>query len=200
MRTILVANPKGGSGKTTLATNLAGWLAGKRQRVVLRDLDPQRSSTEWLERRPALFPPIIARHAKEVKPGAAESDPEWRVVDTPAGLSGDDLARRGAPRRRDARAADAVGVRHGGDAAFPRRDPEQKAIARAARRLASSRCASIRARGARASSTPSSPISISRSSRICAIRRSTSTARATAHRCSICRDRAASRTGPSGSR
>ena len=35
MRTILVANPKGGSGKTTLATNLAGWLAGKRQRVVL---------------------------------------------------------------------------------------------------------------------------------------------------------------------
>ena len=98
MRTILVANPKGGSGKTTLATNLAGWLAGKRQRVVLRDLDPQGSSTEWLERRPALFP-RIARHAKEVKPGAAESDPEWRVVDTPARLSGDDL--RDVVRRAD---------------------------------------------------------------------------------------------------
>ena len=28
MQTILVANPKGGSGKTTLATNIAGWLAG----------------------------------------------------------------------------------------------------------------------------------------------------------------------------
>ena len=40
MRTILVANPKGGSGKTTLATNIAGWLAGKRQRVVLADHDP----------------------------------------------------------------------------------------------------------------------------------------------------------------
>ena len=43
MQTILVANPKGGSGKTTLATNVAGWLAGKRQRVVLADHDPQQS-------------------------------------------------------------------------------------------------------------------------------------------------------------
>src|SRR4029077_11603935 len=41
MQTILVANPKGGSGKTTVATNVAGWLAGKRQRVALADLDPQ---------------------------------------------------------------------------------------------------------------------------------------------------------------
>ena len=98
MRTILVANPKGGSGKTTLATNLAGWLAGKRQRVVLRDLDPQRSSTEWLERRPALFP-RIAGHAKDVRHGAADAEPNWRVVDTPAGLYGDDL--RDAVRRAD---------------------------------------------------------------------------------------------------
>jgi chromosome partitioning protein len=98
MRTILVANPKGGSGKTTLATNLAGWLAGKRQRVVLRDLDAQRSSTEWLERRPALFP-RIAGHVKEAKLGAMDAEPQWRVVDTPAGLSGDDL--RDAVRRAD---------------------------------------------------------------------------------------------------
>ncbi len=45
VQTILIANPKGGSGKTTLATNVAGWLAGKRQRVVLADVDPQRSAT-----------------------------------------------------------------------------------------------------------------------------------------------------------
>jgi len=43
VQTILVANPKGGSGKTTLATNIAGWLAGKRQRVGLLDADPQSS-------------------------------------------------------------------------------------------------------------------------------------------------------------
>ena len=90
MQTILVANPKGGSGKTTLATNIAGWLAGKRQRVVLRDLDPQRSSTQWLARRPALFP-RIAGLAGEMRSTAKEPDPDWRVVDTPAGLHGDDL-------------------------------------------------------------------------------------------------------------
>ena len=98
MQTILVANPKGGSGKTTLATNVAGWLAGKRQRVVLRDLDPQRSSTEWLERRPPLFPRIAA-HARDAKHGAGESEHDWRVIDTPAGLAGDDL--RDAVRRAD---------------------------------------------------------------------------------------------------
>ena len=42
MQTIVVANPKGGSGKTTLATNVAGWLAARRQRVVLADFDPLR--------------------------------------------------------------------------------------------------------------------------------------------------------------
>jgi len=92
MRTILVANPKGGSGKTTLATHVAGWLAGKRQRVVLADHDPQRSATEWLARRPLLFPPIIG-----LPPGAKKSelrgfDPQYVVVDSPAGLRGDDLA------------------------------------------------------------------------------------------------------------
>ena len=91
MQTILVANPKGGSGKTTLATNIAGWLAGKRQRVVLADRDPQRSSSEWLTRRPPLFPPIIGSD-----PGAKKGDlqgyaPQWMGVDSPAGLSGDDL-------------------------------------------------------------------------------------------------------------
>ena len=95
MQTILVANPKGGSGKTTLATNVAGWLAGKRKDVVLRDLDPQRSATEWLQRRPALFPQIAGLE-RDAKHGAKETH-DWRVVDSPAGLHGDDL--RDAIRR-----------------------------------------------------------------------------------------------------
>lgn len=97
MQTIVVANPKGGSGKTTLATNVAGWLAGKKKNVILRDLDPQRSASEWLARRPALFPAIggLARDAK----GNKEPDHDWRVIDTPAGLHGDDL--RDAVRRAD---------------------------------------------------------------------------------------------------
>jgi chromosome partitioning protein len=91
MQTLLIANPKGGSGKTTLATNVAGWLAGKRQRVVLEDHDPQRSSTQWLERRPALFPAIIGARPGGKKKELAGFDPQWWVIDSPAGVHGDDL-------------------------------------------------------------------------------------------------------------
>jgi chromosome partitioning protein len=86
-----VANPKGGSGKTTLATNLAGWLAGKRQTVALDDRDPQRSAADWLERRPALFQPIagvpLGASSKDVK----ALDAQWLIVDSPAGLHGEAL-------------------------------------------------------------------------------------------------------------
>lgn len=98
MQTLLIANPKGGSGKTTLATNIAGFLAGKRQRVVLSDEDPQQSSAHWLSRRPALFPKIHAKPAdkRELK----EIDPQWLVVDSPAGIDGAGL--RVELRRADA--------------------------------------------------------------------------------------------------
>ena len=99
MQTILVANPKGGSGKTTLATSVAGWLAGKRQRVALQDLDPQRSSAEWLGRRPALFPRIGAADADARNRDLKDDGVRWLVVDTPAGLHGEDL--REAVRRAD---------------------------------------------------------------------------------------------------
>jgi chromosome partitioning protein len=99
LQTILVANPKGGSGKTTLATNVAGWLAGKRQRVALSDADPQRSASGWLARRPPLFPPIGGfggdARKKELKDVAAQ----WLVVDSPAGLHGEAL--RDSVRRAD---------------------------------------------------------------------------------------------------
>ena len=91
MQTILVANPKGGSGKTTLATNIAGWLAGKRQRVVLEDRDPQQSTAFWLARRPALFPPIL-RAGDSGQDKARKADAAaWRVIDSAAGLHGDAL-------------------------------------------------------------------------------------------------------------
>jgi len=88
MQTILVANPKGGSGKTTLSTNVAGWLSGKRQRVALADIDPQRSATEWLARRPSLFPPVIGVGAETTRKSLRSADPQWLVVDSPAGLHG----------------------------------------------------------------------------------------------------------------
>jgi len=100
LQTILVANPKGGSGKTTLATNIAGWLAGKRQRVGLLDADPQGSSSQWLARRPALFPPVAGFAGDTRRREIKDVAPDWLVVDSPAGLHGDDL--RDAVRRADA--------------------------------------------------------------------------------------------------
>jgi chromosome partitioning protein len=90
VRTVLIANPKGGSGKTTLATNLAGYFATRGRRVVLADLDRQQSSLGWLQRRPYKLPLIQGvdgRKHKELDPGA-----EWTILDSPAALHGDKLA------------------------------------------------------------------------------------------------------------
>jgi len=99
VQTILVANPKGGSGKSTLATNIAGWLAGKRQRVALGDTDPQKSASDWLARRPALFPPIAGFTGELKKKELKDVAPAWLVVDSPAGLHGEAL--RDAVRHAD---------------------------------------------------------------------------------------------------
>jgi len=58
MKKILVVNPKGGCGKTTLTTNLASYYALWDVPVALIDLDPQRSSLEWLAQRPETLNPI----------------------------------------------------------------------------------------------------------------------------------------------
>lgn len=99
MQSLVVANPKGGSGKTTLATNVAGWLAGRKQRVVLADFDPLRASTDWLARRPPLFPAIGGWSPDGGKREMKGEPPQWLVIDTPAELHGDSL--RDAMRRAD---------------------------------------------------------------------------------------------------
>lgn len=52
MRTIAITNNKGGSGKTTTTVNLAAAFAERGLRVLVVDLDPQGSATEWLGGRP----------------------------------------------------------------------------------------------------------------------------------------------------
>ena len=52
MRHIMVLNAKGGCGKSTLATNIASYFVTEGANVALADYDPQRSSLDWLERRP----------------------------------------------------------------------------------------------------------------------------------------------------
>jgi chromosome partitioning protein len=92
MTVILVANPKGGVGKSTLATNIAGYLASRGHAVMLGDLDRQQSSKLWLGLRP--------RQAREIgswevsEDGAVARPPRGTthaVIDTPAGLHGSRL-------------------------------------------------------------------------------------------------------------
>ncbi|SCY45225.1 chromosome partitioning protein [Nitrosospira sp. Nl5] len=93
MRTILVANPKGGCGKTTLATNLAAYLAGQNQRVAMWDLDRQKSSLDWLALRAAELPAITSLDAdrNEINPVIPDNN-DWLVLDSPAGIHGKNLA------------------------------------------------------------------------------------------------------------
>ena len=91
MHSILIANPKGGSGKTTLATNLAGYLAQQNQRVVMLDLDQQKSSLDWLSLRAHELPSISGIGSeRELSKGDMEGI-DWLVLDSPAGMQGKEL-------------------------------------------------------------------------------------------------------------
>ena len=88
MKSFLVANPKGGAGKSTLATNLAGYFARRGGRVMLGDVDRQQSARTWLSLRPASAWPIAGwdvAHDNIVKPPKGTTHV---VLDTPAGLHG----------------------------------------------------------------------------------------------------------------
>jgi chromosome partitioning protein len=91
MGVTVVANPKGGVGKSTIATNLAGYLARQGEAVGLGDVDRQESARLWLSLRPASLPAVQlweATHDDVVKlPKTATAG----VLDTPAGLSGKKL-------------------------------------------------------------------------------------------------------------
>ncbi len=88
MPVIVVANPKGGVGKSTLATNIAGCLAAQGRAVMLGDVDRQQSSRIWLGLRPANAPLIQTwdtAHDSIVRPPKGVTHV---VLDTPAGLHG----------------------------------------------------------------------------------------------------------------
>jgi chromosome partitioning protein len=91
MQTYLIANPKGGVGKSTLATNLAGGLAKRDCRVMLGDIDRQQSSRAWLQLRPPVLPKISSWEIKIDEPARPPQDTTHVVLDTPAGLHGKKL-------------------------------------------------------------------------------------------------------------
>lgn len=91
---IVVVNPKGGCGKTTLATNLASIYAQRGPAPTLVDCDQQGFSMRWLEKRPDTRPAVhgIAAYESE-EPLANQVNPESSalIFDLPAALSSEHL-------------------------------------------------------------------------------------------------------------
>ena len=95
---IVVLNPKGGCGKSTLATNIAACYARRGPQPAIMDYDPQGSTIAWLNRRPGELPSIhgIAAYKKSM-----QATRSWQlrvpeetlnlIVDSPASISHDDL-------------------------------------------------------------------------------------------------------------
>ena len=84
MRHILVINPKGGSGKSTVATNLAAHYSHKVDQVALVDFDSQESSLDWLERRPERYPEIIGIAGHKDGMRGVNRSTDLVIIDAPA--------------------------------------------------------------------------------------------------------------------
>jgi chromosome partitioning protein len=98
MQRIVVLNPKGGSGKTTIAINLASYFATRQQTPLLMDFDPQGSSLRWARKRQPAQPPVNVISACEqnsrttrsfqlrVPPGTSHV-----IVDTSAAIEANEM-------------------------------------------------------------------------------------------------------------
>jgi chromosome partitioning protein len=88
MTIVVVANPKGGVGKSTLSTNIAGYFASRGHAVMLGDVDRQQSSRLWLGLRPPAARPIATWETDADNIAKPPKGTSHVVLDTPAGLHG----------------------------------------------------------------------------------------------------------------
>jgi chromosome partitioning protein len=88
MPIVVVANPKGGVGKSTLSTNIAGYFASRGHAVMLGDVDRQQSSRLWLGLRPPAARPIATWETDAANIAKPPKGTTHVVLDTPAGLHG----------------------------------------------------------------------------------------------------------------
>jgi chromosome partitioning protein len=90
MPVIVIANPKGGAGKSTLSTNVAGYFASLGHAVMLGDADVQQSSRLWLSLRPDTVNRITTweMQADLVLTAKPPRGTTHVVIDTPGGLDG----------------------------------------------------------------------------------------------------------------
>ncbi len=91
MRHILVTNAKGGCGKSTLATNLAAYLASEGFETALADFDPQGSSMDWLAQRPEEYAKITGIAGFDDGLRSVPRSAEFLVIDAPARSHGKEL-------------------------------------------------------------------------------------------------------------
>ncbi len=91
MRHIMVMNAKGGCGKSTLATNIASYFVSQGASVALADYDPQRSSLDWLDRRPSYRPAIAAIAGYEEGLKHVPRNADYVIIDAPARSHGKEL-------------------------------------------------------------------------------------------------------------
>jgi chromosome partitioning protein len=88
MPVVLIVNPKGGVGKSTVATNLAGWFASRGRPTMLGDLDKQQSARGWLERRPAGAPKVASWDIDGDRIARPPRGITHVVLDSPAAIHG----------------------------------------------------------------------------------------------------------------
>ncbi len=98
MPVLVVANPKGGVGKSTLATHVAAYYAAQGHAVMLGDVDRQESSKLWMSLRPESAAPIASWALDRDHIAKPPRGTTHVVLDTPAGLHGKrllDVLKRG---------------------------------------------------------------------------------------------------------
>ncbi len=95
---VVILNPKGGCGKSTLATNIGAVYAQRDTVPAIMDYDPQGSTMAWLERRPDDLPAIhgIAAYKKTMQATRSwqlrvPSETRTLIIDSPASIDHDDL-------------------------------------------------------------------------------------------------------------
>jgi chromosome partitioning protein len=91
MTRIAIANPKGGVGKSTLSTHVAGYLASRGYEVMLGDADVQQSARLWLSLRPPSAKPISYWDVDPQEFTKPPKGADHYVLDTPAALAGKQL-------------------------------------------------------------------------------------------------------------
>ncbi len=91
MQHIMVLNPKGGCGKSTLATNLASYYAKQGKQVALADYDPQQSSLDWLAHRPEKRPAITGLTGFKDGLKHLPRNTDVVIIDAPARSHGKEL-------------------------------------------------------------------------------------------------------------